>query len=84
MSTIQRIAKNTAALFAAQVVVAILSLVLSLFIAWKSGAVVFGKNSFVLAFTPIFAVVSDLGYNTLLIREVARYKSQASRRIRCF
>ncbi|NQE45474.1 hypothetical protein C5S31_05580 [ANME-1 cluster archaeon GoMg2] len=76
--------KNTAVLFAAQVGVAIISLVLSLFIARKSGAVVFGKYSFALAFTAVFTVYSDLGYNTLLIREIARYKTQASRRINCF
>jgi len=35
------------------------------------GAVVFGKYSFALAFTAIFAIVSGWGYNTLLIREVA-------------
>ena len=79
MNTVQRIAKNTAALFAAQVVVAILGLVLSIFIARNLGDVVFGKYSFALAFTAIFAVFSDLGCNTLLIREVARYKTQASK-----
>ena len=79
MNTIQRIAKNTAALFAAQFVTAILSLVLTIFIARSLGDVIFGKYSFALAFTAIFAVFSDLGYNTLLIREVARDKSQASK-----
>ena len=79
MNTIQRIAKNTAALFAAQVVVSILSLVLSIFIARNLGDVVFGKYSFAFAFTALFTVFSDLGYNTLLIREVARDKSQASK-----
>jgi O-antigen/teichoic acid export membrane protein len=79
MNTVQRIAKNTAALFAAQFVVAILGLVLSIFIARNLGDVIFGKYSFALAFVAIFAVFSDLGYNTLLIREVARDKSQASK-----
>jgi len=79
MNTVQRIAKNTAALFAAQFVVSILSLVLSIVIARTLGDVIFGKYSFALAFTAIFAVFSDLGYNTLLIREVARDKSQASK-----
>ena len=75
MNAVQRIAKNTAALFAAQFVVSILGLVLSIFIARNLGDVIFGKYSFALAFTAIFAVFSDLGYNTLLIREVARDKS---------
>ena len=79
MNTVQRIAKNTAALFAAQFVVAILGLLLSIFIARSLGPVIFGEYSFALAFTAIFAVFSDLGYNTLLIREVARDKSQASK-----
>ena len=79
MNTVQRIAKNTAALFAAQFVVSILGLVLSIFIARSLGDVIFGKYSFALAFTAIFAVFSDLGYNTLLTREVVRDKSQASK-----
>ena len=79
MNTVQRIAKNTTALFAAQFVVSISGLVLLIFIARSLGDVVFGKFSFALAFTAIFAVFSDLGYNTLLIREVARDKSQASK-----
>ena len=79
MNTVQRIAKNTAALFAAQFVVAILGLILSIFIARSLGDVIFGKYSFALAFTALFAVFSDLGYSTLLIREVARDKSQASK-----
>ncbi|MGB2840861.1 MAG: oligosaccharide flippase family protein [Halobacteriota archaeon] len=61
------------------VIGSILSLVLSIFIARSLGDVIFGKYSFALAFTAIFAVFSDLGYNTLLIREVARDKSLASK-----
>ena len=79
MNTIQRIAKNTAALFAAQFVVSLLGLVLTIVIARSLGDVIFGKYSFALAFTALFAVFSDLGYNTLLIREVARDKSQAGK-----
>jgi len=55
-NTVQRIAKNTAVPFAAQFVVAILSLVLFIFIARKLGEVIFDKYSFALAFTAIFAV----------------------------
>jgi len=79
MNTVQRIVKNTAALFAAQFAVAILSLALAIVIARSLGDVIFGKYSFALAFTSIFAVFLDLGYNTLLIRDVARDKSQASK-----
>ncbi|MEA1894005.1 MAG: oligosaccharide flippase family protein [Euryarchaeota archaeon] len=79
MNTVQRIVKNTAALFAAQFTVAILSLALAIVIARSLGDVIFGKYSFALAFASIFAVFSELGYNTLLIRDVARDKSQASK-----
>ena len=68
MKTAQRIAKNTTALFAAQFVVSILWLVLPIFIARKLGEVIFGKYSFALAFTALFAVFSDWEYNTLLLK----------------
>jgi O-antigen/teichoic acid export membrane protein len=79
MNTVQRIAKNTAALFAAQIVVAILGLVLSICIARMLGDVIFGKYSFALAFTAIFAIFLSLGFPTLIVRDVARDKSLASK-----
>ena len=79
MNTIQRIAKNTVALLVAQFVTAISGLALSIFIARNLGDVIFGKFSFAFAFVAIFAIFLDLGYNTLLIREVARDTSQASK-----
>jgi len=69
-------AKNMAALFT-HFVVALLSLVIPIFIARSLGDVVFGKYSF--AFTAIFAVFSDLGYNALLFREVTRDKISGSK-----
>jgi len=79
MSDVQRVAKNTFALFIAQFVTSILSIILSISIARNLGDVVFGRYSFALAFTTFFAIFSSLGYDILLIREVARDKSQASR-----
>jgi O-antigen/teichoic acid export membrane protein len=72
-------AKNTAALFAAQFVVSILSLALSIFIAMNLGAAIFCKYSFAVAFTAIFAVFSGLRLDTVRIREVARDKSLAGK-----
>jgi len=77
MSTVQRIAKNTAVLYAAYIITALLGLLLSILIARKLGDVTFGKYSFALAFTAIFAVFLDLGFDTLIIRDVARDKSLA-------
>jgi O-antigen/teichoic acid export membrane protein len=79
MNTVQRIAKNTAALFAAQAVTAVLGLVLSILIARTLGAAEFGKYSFSIVFTGLFAIFIELGYNTLLVREVARDISLAGK-----
>lgn len=79
MSTVQRIAKNTAVLFAAQAATAGLGLALSILIARNLGDVEFGNYSFVLAFTAIFAIFLDLGFNRLIVRDVARDKSAASK-----
>lgn len=79
MNVLQKIAKNTLSLFAAQFVGAILSILLSIFIARSLGDVIFGKYAFIIAFTALFTVFLDLGYETLLVREVARDKSQASK-----
>ena len=79
MNTVQRIAKNTAALFAAHFVVAILGLVLSISIARSLGAVIFGKYYFALAFTAIFAIFLSLGFPTVIVRDVSRDKSLASK-----
>jgi O-antigen/teichoic acid export membrane protein len=59
-----------------QIVTAILSLVLSVLIARELGPIIFGKYSFAIAFTALFAIFSDFGYNTLLIRDVARDKTK--------
>ena len=79
MNTIQRIAKNTTALFITRVIGAPLSLVLTISIARNLGVVTFGEYAFALAFTGIFAIFSELGYDTLLTRDVARDKTQTSR-----
>lgn len=79
MTTVQRIAKNTGALFIAQAVLSVAGLLLSIFVARTLGDVEFGKYSFVLAFTALFGVFITLGYGTLLVREVARDKSLAGK-----
>jgi O-antigen/teichoic acid export membrane protein len=78
MSTVQRIAKNASFLFLGQVIAAILSLVLLVFLARYLGDVQFGKYSFAFAFTSLFIIIADLGLNTLSIREIARTPQKAS------
>jgi len=79
MDVAQRVAKNTISLWSAQIVVEILKFLLTIFVARFLGDVIFGKYSFSLAFTAFFIIFSNLGYNTLLIREVAKDKSKAKK-----
>lgn len=77
MSTVQRIAKNTGVLLVAQVASYLLAFFYMMYIARYLGAAGFGILSFALAFTGIFAVLADIGLQTLMVREVARNKSLA-------
>ena len=79
MSVVRRIVKNTSALFIAQIVSSSVSLIFGVVIARVLGDTVFGKFAFALAFTEIFSIFSSLGYNTLLIREVSRDKTQVNK-----
>ena len=77
MNTIQTIAKNTGALTLMHIVTMGLGLIFTVSLARCFGDVAFGKYSFALAFTALFAVLMDLGFNQLTIREVARDKTLA-------
>ncbi len=81
MSVIRRIVKNTSALFIAQVVSSAVSLIFGVAIARSLGDTIFGKFAFALAFTEIFSIFISLGYNTLIIREVSRDKTQVNKYI---
>src|SRR4030043_1053321 len=79
MSVVRRIVKNSSALFIAQIVSSSVSLIFGVVLARVLGDTVFGKFAFALAFTEIFSIFSSLGYNTLLIREVSRDKTQVNK-----
>ena len=79
MNTIQTIAKNTGALTLMHIVTMILGLIFTVSLARCFGDIAFGKYSFALAFTALFAVLMDLGFNQLTIREVARDKTLAKK-----
>ncbi len=81
MNQIKTIAKNTAFLTAAQVIVIILGLIFVVYVARFLGADGFGKYSFAFAFTGMFAVFADLGLPILIVREVARDKNLAGKYI---
>ncbi len=79
LNTAQRIAKNTLALLASEVIVRIFTFVITLLIARRLGAESFGRYSFTLAFVALFTVFTDLGINTLVIRNVARRRELAAK-----
>ena len=79
MSDVQRVAKNTFALFIMQIVSSVLSFFLGIFIARNLGDVGLGKYSFAYTFVFFFAIFLDLGYNMLLIRDVSRDKSKVNK-----
>ena len=83
MNTVQTIAKNTGVLFAANIITNILSLILVIYIARYLGDVIYGKYSFALIFTGMFGVLTNLGLDPLIIREVAKDKSKASKYYNC-
>jgi O-antigen/teichoic acid export membrane protein len=81
MTTVQRIAKNAAALYAGQGLVALLTLLLSVLLGRELGSTALGKYAFAINFTVVAAVFLDLGFDTLIVREVARDRSSSSKYI---
>ncbi|MDH7506711.1 MAG: flippase [Candidatus Thermoplasmatota archaeon] len=78
MNIIKKIVKNMFLLFAGNLISAILTIVLSIYIARFLGDVLFGRYSFIVTFVALFSYFLDLGYETLIVRDVARDKSKAS------
>ena len=81
MSTVQRIARNTGLLFISQILIYALGFFAMAYMARYLGAADYGIISFALAFTAIFAILADIGLSYLMMREVARDKSLASKYI---
>jgi O-antigen/teichoic acid export membrane protein len=77
MSVVQRIAKNAAVLFTAQVGSSLLGLFYTVYTARYLEAEGFGILTFALAFSQLFGVLAELGLNPLTTRQVARDRSQA-------
>ena len=77
MSNVQRIARNTALLLISNVASFVLGFFFTMYVARYLAAEGFGVLSFALAFTAIFGVLTDIGLQTLMIREITRDKSLA-------
>ncbi|MBT4648183.1 flippase, partial [archaeon] len=79
MSSLKRIAKNTGVTFLGNNAFKILSLILVIFIARYLGSESFGRFSFALSFTGLFAIIIDLGTRLVLVRETTKSKKDASK-----
>lgn len=79
MNKVQTIVKNTGVLILMHIVTMILGLIFTVLLARCFGDIAFGKYSFALAFTTLFAILIDPGFNQLTIREVARDKRLAKK-----
>ena len=79
MGTARRIGKNTLYLGAAEVVSRALQFIVMLYAARLLSQQSFGKFSFAISLSFIAVILADLGINTLLVREISRNKSLASK-----
>lgn len=77
--TARRIATNFASLMAGEVISKLLQLVLFVFLAQALGKEEFGIFSLGIAFALLTVIIADFGLTTLLIREISRNKSAASK-----
>ena len=78
MNRVKIIAKNIFSLYTGKLISIIISVLLAIYIARFLGDILFGRYSFILAFVTLFSIFIDLGYETFLIREVSKKKSEAS------
>ena len=79
MGTARRIYENTVYLGIAEAVSRVLQFVVMLYAARILSQEHFGKFSFALSLSLIAIVLADFGINTLLVREISRNKSLASK-----
>lgn len=78
MNSVRKIGKNMFSLFTGQLIASFLAVILSIYIARSLGQTLFGTYSFVITLVALYSVFFDLGYETLLIKEVAKDKSNAN------
>ncbi len=75
MSTIQTIVKNGLVLLIAQIISLVLGIFYIIYTTRYLGAAGYGILSFAIAFTSIFNILTDIGCNTLIVRDISRNKS---------
>ncbi|KAF5438171.1 Membrane protein involved in the export of O-antigen and teichoic acid [Candidatus Methanophagaceae archaeon] len=81
MSTVQRVARNTGIIMVGDLIFRLISLVVIIYLARYLGTAEFGKYSFVFAYLAFFGVITDLGLQQILVREMSRDPSAAPKLI---
>jgi len=74
---VQRVAKNTGIVITGELIFRLVSLVVTIYLARYLGTAGFGKYSFVFAYLAFFNIITDLGLQTILVREMAREPTRA-------
>jgi O-antigen/teichoic acid export membrane protein len=77
LSTVQRVAKNTGIVIIGDVIFRLISLVVTIYLARYLGTEGFGKYSFVFAYLAFFGVITDLGIQAILVRDISRDPASA-------
>ncbi len=77
MSTLQKITKNSLAIFSGRIGALLLNTVTVVFLARYWDKELFGIFSFALIFIGFFGLLSDFGMQPILIREISRNRSKA-------
>ena len=72
LSTVQKVAKNTGIIIVGNVIFRIISLFVIIYLARYLGTAGFGKYNFVFAYLAFFGIITDLGLQTILVREMSR------------
>jgi len=81
LSTVQRVAKNTGVIIVGNIIFRLICLFVTIYLARYLGTVSFGKYSFVFAYLAFFSVITDLGLQPILVREMSRDPSITSKLI---
>lgn len=81
MNTVQRVARNTGIIMGGDLIFRLISLVVTIYLARYLGTEGFGKYSFVFAYLAFFGVITNLGLQTILVREMSRDPSTAPKLI---
>ena len=76
MSTVRRIAKNTTVVIGWNIANRLVSLLIAIYLARYLGVTGYGNYSFISAYVLFFGVIVDLGINTFLVREIAKYRKR--------